>query len=294
MTNEIVKQDNNVAKYTDKQIQLIHDTYAKNTTKEEFELYMYTAGKFQLDPLLKQIWCVKYQNQPAMIYAGRDGFLEIAHRSGQFNGLESGMKDDITAYAKVYRKDMQYPFYVEVALSEYSTGMALWKSKPKTMLTKVAESQALRRAFSISGVYGEEEMGQWELQAQGITFEPVKAQAISQGQQQSDFDWSKLDLDKEPNKKWNDKTKKYDVPMVKRLWAIKNKLNISNDDFHAKCVEITGKEHSKDWVNRDCMLVDIWLKEYENIKVEPEPDDIENASIDEFMQMEAEYNEVNK
>lgn len=179
--DEVVKtngNDDKVAKYTDKQIQLIHDTYAKNTTKEEFELYMYTAGKFGLDPLLKQIWCVKFANQNAQIYAGRDGFLEIAHRSGKFNGIKSGMKDSNTAYAEVYRKDMSNPFYVEVNMGEYSTGQALWKTKPKTMLTKVAESQALRRAFSISGVYGEEEMGQWELQAQDITFNTEKPKAI--------------------------------------------------------------------------------------------------------------------
>ena len=158
------------------EIELIHNMYAKNSSEEEFKLFMYTANKFGLDPLLKQIWCVKFANQNAQIYAGRDGFLEIAHRSGKFNGIKSGMKDDRTAYAEVYRKDMDNPFYVEVDLSEYSTGQALWKTKPKTMLTKVAESQALRRAFSITGIYSPEEMGQWELEAQGIKFEaePIK------------------------------------------------------------------------------------------------------------------------
>lgn len=175
--SDIVKQDN-VAKYTASEIQLVHDTYAKGTTKEEFELYLYTANKFGLDPLLKQIWCVKFAGQNAQIYAGRDGFLEIAHRSGQFNGIKSGMKDKTTAYAEVYRKDMTNPFYVEVDMAEYSTGKALWGSKPKTMLVKVAESQALRRAFSISGIYEESEMSQWELQAQGIKFEPEPVKQI--------------------------------------------------------------------------------------------------------------------
>jgi hypothetical protein len=133
---DIVKADDKVAKYSNSEIQLIHDTYAKGTTKEEFELYLYTANKFGLDPLLKQIWCVKFfkkdntgkviGSEPAQIYAGRDGFLEIAHRSGKFNGIKSGMKDNKTAYAEVYRKDMDNPFYVEVDMAEYSTGKALW------------------------------------------------------------------------------------------------------------------------------------------------------------------------
>ncbi len=186
----IVKADDKVAKYDDKQIQLIHDLYAKNTTEEEFQLFMYTAGKYGLDPLLKQIWCVKFEKkdkdgkrigfEPAQIYAGRDGFIEIAHTrgNGQFNGFESGMKDVKTAYAKVYRKDMQYPFYVEVDMNEYSTNQALWRTKPNTMLKKVAESQALRKAFSISGIYSPEEMGQWELETQGIKFNTEQPKAI--------------------------------------------------------------------------------------------------------------------
>jgi phage recombination protein Bet len=178
MTNEIVKSENAVATYSNEEIKLIHDRFAKNATEKEFELFLYTANKYQLDPLVKQIWCVKFAGQDAQIYAGRDGFLEIAHRSGQFNGLESGMKDEKTAYAKVFRKDMDNPFYVEVDMAEYNTNQALWKSKPITMLTKVAESQALRRAFSITGIYSPEEMGQWELQEQGINFDktpPPKA-----------------------------------------------------------------------------------------------------------------------
>jgi hypothetical protein len=105
------------------------------------------------------------------------------------------MKDDRTAYAKVYRKDMDNPFYVEVDMAEYSTGQALWKSKPRTMLIKVAESQALRRAFSISNIYGEEEMGQWELQAQGIKFEPNVPQALPQAPQQQQSNDYGLDPD---------------------------------------------------------------------------------------------------
>jgi phage recombination protein Bet len=243
----IVKADNNVAKYSSSEIQLIHDTYAKGTTKEEFELYLYTANKFQLDPLLKQIWCVKFANQNAQIYAGRDGFLQIAHRSGQFNGIKSGMKDERTAYAEVYRKDMDNPFYVEVDMAEYSTGQALWKSKPRTMLIKVAESQALRRAFSISGIYDETEMGQWELQAQGIKFEPGVPQALPQPQQQqsNEFDWPKIDLNSVP--KWGYGDKRETPKIVKRLFAIAKKYEIPTEEFQSICKNLTGKEHSYLW-----------------------------------------------
>lgn len=250
---DTIKTEKNLPTYTDKQIQLIHDLYAKNTTKEEFELFLYTAGKYGLDPLVKQIWCVKFKDSPAQIYAGRDGFNEIAHRSGAYNGLESGMKDDNIAFCKVYRKDMDNPFYVEVSMNEYSTNMALWKTKPRTMLTKVAESQALRKAFSISGIYAPEEMGQWELEAQGIKFEPEQPKPIEQKQY---FDWSKLDLNKIPKWEFSKDKKPLAPKIVKRLFAISKNYNIPADEFKSLCEKLTDKQHSYQWTYGDIKLIE--------------------------------------
>ena len=259
MENEITKSEKNEAvKFDNGQIQLIHDLYAKNTTKEEFELYLYTAGKYNLDPLLKQIWCVKYEGQPAQIYSGRDGFLEIAHRSNFFDGIESGTRYDernnLIGWCKVYRKDMKHFFYVEVDFKEYSTGKALWLSKQKTMIIKVAESQCLRRAFRISNIYSEEEMGQWELQAQGIEFNNEQEKEQPQ-QEKQDFDWSKLDLTKAP--KWGLKDGKRSAPpIIKRLFAISKKYKILQADFKEICQNATGKEHSYMWTYGDIKAIE--------------------------------------
>ena len=147
--------------YNPQQIQLIRDMCARDCTDNEFLLLMQLAKTYQLDPFAKQIWAVKYGNNPAAIFCGRDGFLAIAHRSGKFDGMESGTRkdgDDLIGWCRVYRKDMSRPFEVEVSLSEYSTGKNLWQTKPKTMIVKVAESHALRRAFGISGLYAPEEI----------------------------------------------------------------------------------------------------------------------------------------
>jgi len=56
-------------------------------------------------------------------------------------------------------------FMAEVRYSEYvqtkkdGEPTKFWASKPNTMIKKVAESQALRTAFNISGVYAPEELG---------------------------------------------------------------------------------------------------------------------------------------
>ncbi len=149
------------ATYDPEKLQLIRDMFAKGATDNEFLVMMELANRYQLDPFSKQIWLVKYGDNPAQIFCGRDGYLAIAHRSGQFDGMESGTRkegDDLVGWCKVYRKDMSHPFEVEVYASEYSTGKNLWRDKPRTMIQKVAEAQCLRRAFSISGLYSPEEI----------------------------------------------------------------------------------------------------------------------------------------
>jgi phage recombination protein Bet len=147
----------------EKRIALIKAKIAPNATDTEFELLMYMANKFDLDPLIKEIWLVKFGISPAQIYAGRDGYLKIAHRSGQFDGMKTVVefKDDkpFSATCTVWRKDMSHPIESNVLISEYTTGQNLWKTKPAVMIGKVAESVALRKAFSVSGMYSPDEMG---------------------------------------------------------------------------------------------------------------------------------------
>jgi len=149
------------ATYDREKLQLIRDMFAKGASDNEFGVMIELARKYQLDPFARQIWLVKYGDNPAQIFCGRDGYLAIAHRSGQFDGIQSGSRiedNELIGWCKVYRKDMSHPFEVEVYASEYSTGKNLWRDKPRTMIQKVAEAHALRRAFSISGLYSPEEI----------------------------------------------------------------------------------------------------------------------------------------
>lgn len=168
------------------QMELVKQTCAPTATNEEFALMCHMANRYGLDPLVRQIWVVKYGEKPAQIFAGRDGFLSIAHRSGVFNGINTAVekvnepihvekkrydkwkKEWVTlkverewqfkAICTIYRKDAEYPFVVEVLEEEYTTCENLWLEKPRTMLGKVSESQCLRKAFDISGLYSPEEM----------------------------------------------------------------------------------------------------------------------------------------
>lgn len=171
--------------YKAEQVDLIKATYARGASDAEFELLLYQSRIYGLDILTRKIWCIKYGTAPALIFAGRDGFLEIAHRNPAFDGMNTtvaehpkaftvrGMRwennvkvpfektfnSQFVATCEVWRKDKTRPFTITVWEEEYSTGLDNWEKKRRTMISKVAESQCLRKGFSISGVYAPEEMG---------------------------------------------------------------------------------------------------------------------------------------
>ena len=152
-----------IKKYEQSELQLIRNIHAKGCSEDEFNLLVYMAGKYDLDILSKEIWCIKYGNSPATIFTGRDGFLSIAHKSGKLDGMKAGTFERekvIFGYCEIFRKDMTKPFYVEVSINEYHAKNKMWNTKPLTMIQKVAESQCLRRAFNINGLYSPEEFDQ--------------------------------------------------------------------------------------------------------------------------------------
>lgn len=198
-------------KFTDlkpHEIELVKSYVARGATDDELAIFLSQAKLWNLNPMAKEIWCVKlldfqtgepkvdkYGNEyPAQIMVGRDGFLAIAERSGKFDGLVSGVvkendefefglekpihrfgRDEegkrgaiIGAYAYVYRTDRRYPFRMFAEWFEHGrpktrnddgspkSGKTPWKETPSLMIKKVAESNALRLAFRVSGVVAAE------------------------------------------------------------------------------------------------------------------------------------------
>lgn len=166
MNNELAIQNNNdvsIQHLDSSKIDLIRRTIAKDSTDDEFALFMTLAKKYNLDPFAKEIWFIKYGNKAPSIFTSRDGYLKIAHSNSSFDGIESYTIDDnngnpIKAVCKVYRKDMGHPFCAEIKVSEYRQDSPTWKKYPSAMAIKVAEAFALKRAFSISGLVTIEEM----------------------------------------------------------------------------------------------------------------------------------------
>lgn len=188
--------------------------FPAGATQTEQQYCFAVAKELNLNPITREIYFVprrakvgdKWVNRVEPM-VGRDGFLAIAHRTGQLAGmettvtirqvpqLESGTwtaRPQLVADCTVWRKDSSKPFSVQVSYNEYvqktSDGQPtkFWAEKPETMLKKVAESQALRKAFNVCGVYSPEELDAGYETAAGeiITPEPVSHLALVPPQQE--------------------------------------------------------------------------------------------------------------
>lgn len=152
---------------------------ANDVTMQELVLFMNLCKYQGLNPFLREAYLVKYGSQPASLIVGKSAFESRAEANAKYRGCESGVvvthengieyregtlviqgEKLVGGWAKVHVEGYEKPVYASVSLSEYTTGKALWLSKPATMIRKVAKVQALREAFpsNFKGMYVEEEM----------------------------------------------------------------------------------------------------------------------------------------
>ncbi|WP_067047603.1 RecT family recombinase [Methanofollis ethanolicus] len=166
--------------YSPHQREILLETVAKGCSPEQFMLMLELAKRYKLDPFARQIWAT-----PAGIFVGRDGFLMLAHRSGDFDGMETTFEERngklFSATCTVWHKKMNHPFRVTVRLEEFfrptppGKKPGAWEKMPYVMLQKCAESHALRRAFCITGLYDEAEFEPTE-------YEPTTTTATINGE----------------------------------------------------------------------------------------------------------------
>jgi len=141
-------------------IETIRQTVCKGATDAQFRMFIEVCRGSGLNPFLREIWFV-----PSVgIMAGRDGYLAVANKHPQFDGMETRVERDeknvpIKATCTVWRKDRVHPIICEAYYNEYKKGGGVWAQYPSAMISKVAEVLALKRSFAINGVVTEEEIG---------------------------------------------------------------------------------------------------------------------------------------
>lgn len=178
-------------------IGVIRSTVAKGITTSELCFFLNVAKSAGLNPFNKEIWCYKDGRGNLIVFAGRDGFLKKAQSNPLFNGIRSAViceNDEheidipngiihhkikfgnrgkiLGAYAIVYRKDGESTIEL-AAFDAYNRNNNIWKKFPESMIKKVAESAALKKAMGITGISSEHdfEVKAGKVEAIDTTFE---------------------------------------------------------------------------------------------------------------------------
>jgi len=165
-------------------------------TEQQKNMFYQVAHINNLNPFKREVYAIPYGDRFNII-TGYEVYLKRAERSGKLDGWEADVSDDgKQAWCTVYRKDWSKPLTIKVWAEEYNLGNSMWKSKPKTMLRKVAIAQAFRTAFP-------EEIGGLpytadEIPLEGEVIKPTEKTQAKQNNQPFESEISKLPKDKQP------------------------------------------------------------------------------------------------
>lgn len=179
-------------------VEITHDDVVQylcpTASVQEVGLFLQLCQSQRLNPWIGEAYLVKYGDNSAQIQVGKEAFTKRAAANPDYEGFEAGITYSdasghirqregsavyptvgerlVGGWCRVFVKGKK-PFYDEVALQEYNTGKSLWKSKPATMIRKVALVHCLREAFpdDFAGLYSEEEMPDHS-PAQSVEIEP--------------------------------------------------------------------------------------------------------------------------
>lgn len=177
-------------------LDFVRDIIAGGQKVPDSELYGFMAKcqARRLNPLAGDAYLTVYGGK-ATVTVSKDYWLRTAAAQPTFDGFKAGVvvvtadgtmvyregcivgkqtERLVGAWAEVYDKNRRVPIRAEVSRAEYDQGHSLWKTKPATMLRKVALVQALREAYPnvYGGLYDEDEMPAPDVPAAPTTIEP--------------------------------------------------------------------------------------------------------------------------
>lgn len=165
--------------YNEQMLTVLQKTVAKGTTPAEFAYFLTVAKSSGLNPINKEVWCYKDHKDNVIIFTGRDGFLKRNKDMQSFLGMRSSevceydefemdiiegtVKHKITnnrgkvigAYA-IVEHEGKIPVVTYLDFDEFNLGQAKWKTAPKMMIKKCAQSHALKEAAGMTGIQAEE------------------------------------------------------------------------------------------------------------------------------------------
>ncbi|MBR6102599.1 MAG: phage recombination protein Bet [Ruminococcus sp.] len=194
-------------------------------TAKEIKMFMELCKFQRLNPFVNEAYPIKFGGDFQMV-VGYEAYKRRAEEAPTYRGRKSGivvLRGDtivqkegtclypgeklIGGWCRVFRErnGKEDETFKEVGFDEYNKGQANWKTKPCTMIEKVAVSQALRAAYpkDYEGMYISEEISPVPTveRADGtveiIDAEIIEPQRITQEQRQALFTLAQEGLGKE-------------------------------------------------------------------------------------------------
>lgn len=135
--------------------------FPEKGTPAQFAAFCMVAKQYNLNPLLKEIYAFPAKSGGIVPIVSVDGWCNIINSNPALNGidfedkLEDGKLVSITCI--IYRKDREHPVKCTEYMKECARDVDVWKKWPARMLRHKALIQCARYAFSLSGIYDEDE-----------------------------------------------------------------------------------------------------------------------------------------
>lgn len=134
----------------------------REATNEEVAAFVIVANQYGLNPWTKEIYAYPDKRGGIVPIVSVDGWSRIINNDPKFNGCEfEEVSDDngrpLCTTCIMHVKGRDFPIRVTEYLSECKRNTDPWNGMPRRMLRHKAFIQAGRYAFSLSGIYDEDE-----------------------------------------------------------------------------------------------------------------------------------------
>jgi phage recombination protein Bet len=126
----------------------------------QFKAFVLVANQYQLNPMTREIHAFTDPRRGIVPIVGIDGWSAIVNRRPDFDGCEFAFEEkdgDLGCTCTMHVKNRSHPISVTEWLSECKRNTPPWNTMKRRMLRHKAFMQAARIAFSLSGLFDEDE-----------------------------------------------------------------------------------------------------------------------------------------
>ena len=141
--------------------QTLKATVFKGASDEELLALVVTANVYELNPLLRELYAFPKKGGGIVPMVGVDGWLKIANRQANFDGMEVEVYGDgptpTHATCRIHLKDRAHPVQITEYFDECRRNTEPWNQMPRRMLRNKVMIQTVRVAFGVGGIHDEDE-----------------------------------------------------------------------------------------------------------------------------------------